>query len=181
LKIADIAMPVAAAPAAGGAAPAAAAAPAGESAAPAEEAAPAAAEKAVLTVKLESFDAAAKAKVIREVKTLLGCNLVEAKNLVEKAPTILKENVVKDVITACDLLLILGCEQSQRIHGKAWSENHIAIDIPNVDRRKRKIHPTLPPKEKTLKDVLKTETPRVYGLRQPTNNDAMLISTQTPH
>lgn len=91
LKIADIAMPVAAAPA-GAPAPAAAA-----TAEPAEEAAPAAAEKAILTVKLESFDATAKAKVIREVKALLGCNLVEAKTLVEKAPTVLKENVVKDV------------------------------------------------------------------------------------
>jgi large subunit ribosomal protein L7/L12 len=96
LKIADIAMPVAAAPAANGPSPAA---PAAEAAAPAEEAppAPAAAEKPVLTVKLESFEASAKAKVIREVKALLGCNLVEAKNLVEKAPTVLKENVVKEV------------------------------------------------------------------------------------
>jgi large subunit ribosomal protein L7/L12 len=90
LKIADIAMPVAAAPA-GGAVQAAAAAPA-------EEAAPPAAEKAILTVKLESFEATAKAKIIREVKALLGCNLVEAKTLVEKAPTVLKENVVKDVL-----------------------------------------------------------------------------------
>jgi large subunit ribosomal protein L7/L12 len=83
-------MPVAAAPATGaGAAPAAAAeAP--------EDAPPPVAEKAVLTVKLESFEATAKAKVIREVKALLGCNLVEAKNLVEKAPTVIKENVVKD-------------------------------------------------------------------------------------
>ena len=92
-------MPMAAAPAAGGGAAAAqAAAQAAEAAAPAEEAPPAAAEKAILTVKLESFDAAAKAKVIREVKALLGCNLVEAKNLVEKAPTVLKENVVKEVL-----------------------------------------------------------------------------------
>jgi large subunit ribosomal protein L7/L12 len=93
LKIADIAMPVAAAPN-GAAAPAKAAdAPA------AEDAPPPAAEKAVMTVKLESFEASAKAKIIREVKALLGCNLVEAKNMVEKAPTILKENVVKDVIS----------------------------------------------------------------------------------
>jgi len=84
-------MPVAAAPS--GAASGAAAAAAAE---PAEEAAPA--EKAVMTVKLESFDATAKAKIIREVKALLGCNLVEAKTLVEKAPTVLKENVVKDVL-----------------------------------------------------------------------------------
>jgi large subunit ribosomal protein L7/L12 len=84
-------MPMAAAPA-GSAAPAAAAPE------PVEEAAPPAAEKAILTVKLESFEPTAKAKVIREVKALLGCNLVEAKTLVEKAPTVLKENVVKDVL-----------------------------------------------------------------------------------
>jgi large subunit ribosomal protein L7/L12 len=89
-------MPVAAAPV-GGAAPAASTAPE-----PAEEAAPAAAEKAILTVKLESFEPTAKAKVIREVKALLGCNLVEAKTLVEKAPTVLKENVVKDVLPFFD-------------------------------------------------------------------------------
>jgi len=92
LKIADIAMPVAATPA-GGAAGGGAAAAKDE---PAEDAAPAAAEKAVLTVKLESFEASAKAKIIREVKALLGCNLVEAKTMVEKAPTVLKENVVRD-------------------------------------------------------------------------------------
>ena len=62
-----------------------------------EEPAAPAAEKAVLTVRLESFEASAKAKIIREVKALMGCNLVEAKTLVEKAPTVLKENVVRDV------------------------------------------------------------------------------------
>jgi large subunit ribosomal protein L7/L12 len=89
LKIADIAMPVVA--------PSAGAPQAAETANPAEEAPPPTAEKAILTVKLESFEASAKAKIIREVKALLGCNLVEAKTMVEKAPTILKENVVKDV------------------------------------------------------------------------------------
>jgi len=94
-------MPVAAAPAGG--APAGGGGPAAAAAEAAEEAAPAAAEKAVLTVKLESFEAAAKAKVIREVKAMLGCNLVEAKTLVEKAPTVLKENVVKDVFPNCGM------------------------------------------------------------------------------
>ena len=86
-------MPVAAAPAGG----AAASAQSATDAASAEDAPPAASEKAVMTVKLESFEASAKAKIIREVKALLGCNLVEAKNMVEKAPTVLKENVVRDV------------------------------------------------------------------------------------
>src|SRR5271169_3188192 len=87
-------MPVTTAPsgAAGGGA-----AQAAVDAAAAEDAPPPAAEKAILTVKLESFEASAKAKIIREVKALLGCNLVEAKTMVEKAPTVLKENVVKDV------------------------------------------------------------------------------------
>jgi large subunit ribosomal protein L7/L12 len=92
-------MPMAAAPAGAGA-------PAAAAETPAEEAAPAAAEKAILTVKLDSFDASAKAKVIREVKALLGCNLVEAKTLVEKAPTVIKENVVKEVLLC---LVILTC------------------------------------------------------------------------
>ncbi|BFZ60383.1 54S ribosomal protein L12, mitochondrial [Saitoella coloradoensis] len=87
LNIQDIA-PVAAAPAA--------AAPAAD-AAPAEEVAQ---EKTIFNIKLASFDAAAKAKVIREVKTLLALNLVEAKKLVESAtdakPALLKEGVTKE-------------------------------------------------------------------------------------
>ncbi|KPI39878.1 54S ribosomal protein L12, mitochondrial [Cyphellophora attinorum] len=73
--------------AAGGGAPgAAAAAPVEEE----EAAAPAAAEKSLFNVKLVSFDAGAKAKVIKEVKALLGLSLVET------APKILKEGAVKD-------------------------------------------------------------------------------------
>ncbi len=59
-------------------------APAASSAAqadvPKEEAKPV--EKTEFSVKLESFDAAAKAKIIREVKALLpGANLVEVRLL----------------------------------------------------------------------------------------------------
>ncbi|KAI9328726.1 ribosomal protein L7/L12 C-terminal domain-containing protein [Obelidium mucronatum] len=80
-------MPVAAAPAA--AAPAAAA-----PAAAVEEKAP---EQTEFKVKLEKFDAAAKAKIIREVKNLIpGANLVEAKKFVESVPKVLKENVPKE-------------------------------------------------------------------------------------
>ena len=69
LNIADV--PLAAAPAA--AAPAGGAAPA---AVAAEEEKPK--EKTIFTVKLEKFDAAAKAKVIREVKAMMpNMNLVE--------------------------------------------------------------------------------------------------------
>jgi large subunit ribosomal protein L7/L12 len=125
LKIADIAMPVAAAPA-GGALAGGAAAAKDE---PAEDAAPAAAEKAVLTLKLESFEASAKAKIIREVKALLGCNLVEAKTMVEKAPTVLKENVVRDVLPRRPPAHtnFQGCNESQGGHRKARRKGHSDI------------------------------------------------------
>ncbi|KAJ3085357.1 54S ribosomal protein L12, mitochondrial [Quaeritorhiza haematococci] len=79
------------------AAPAAAAAPAGGAAEskPAEEEKPA--EQTHFKVKLEKFDAAAKAKIIREIKNLLpGANLVEAKKFVESVPKVVKENVPKE-------------------------------------------------------------------------------------
>jgi large subunit ribosomal protein L7/L12 len=76
----------------------AAAAPAAAPAAAEEEAeaAPAAAEKTLFTLKLEKFDAAAKAKVIKEVKGLLGLSLVDSKKFVESAPKMMKENVPKE-------------------------------------------------------------------------------------
>lgn len=77
-----------------------AAAPAAAPAAVAEEepdeAAPAAAEKTLFTLKLQAFDAASKAKVIKEVKGLLGLSLVDSKKFVESAPKMLKENVPKE-------------------------------------------------------------------------------------
>lgn len=75
------------------AAPAAGAAPVAEAAAEAE---PAAAEKTIFNIKLEAFDAKTKAKVIKEVKGLLGLSLVDSKKFVEAAPKVLKENVAKD-------------------------------------------------------------------------------------
>ncbi|EHY58185.1 54S ribosomal protein L12, mitochondrial [Exophiala dermatitidis] len=89
LNIPDMAF---AAPAAApGAGSAAAAAPAEE-----EEAAPAPAEKTMFTLKLESFDAAAKPKIIKEVKSMLGLSLVDSKKFVESAPKVLKESVPKE-------------------------------------------------------------------------------------
>lgn len=79
-----------AAPAAG--AGAAAAAPEAEE----EEATPAAAEKTMFTLKLQSFDAAAKPKVIKEVKGMLGLSLVDSKKFVESAPKVMKEGVPKE-------------------------------------------------------------------------------------
>lgn len=61
-----------------------------------EEAAPAAQEKTLFTLKLESFDAAAKPKVIKEIKSMLGLSLVDSKKFVETAPKVMKENVPKE-------------------------------------------------------------------------------------
>jgi ribosomal protein L7/L12 len=75
------------------AAPAMAAAPAQTAAAPVEPVV----EKTEFSVTLEKFDPASKAKVIREIKSLLPqLNLVEAKAFVESAPKLIKEKVKKD-------------------------------------------------------------------------------------
>lgn len=84
LNIADISFPAA------GAAPAAPAAPVEEEVKEEVE------EKTIFSIKLESFDAKTKPKVIKEVKSLLGLSLVESKKFVESAPKVLKENVAKE-------------------------------------------------------------------------------------
>ncbi|KAJ3490288.1 hypothetical protein NLI96_g1530 [Meripilus lineatus] len=54
-------------------------------------------EKTVFNVKLESFDAAAKPKIIREVKAMVpNLTLIEAKKFVESLPKVLKENLNKE-------------------------------------------------------------------------------------
>jgi large subunit ribosomal protein L7/L12 len=75
-----------------------AAGPAAPAAAPVEEeeAAPAAAEKTLFNLKLEKFDAAAKPKVIKEIKAMLGLSLVDSKKFVESAPKMMKEGVPKE-------------------------------------------------------------------------------------
>lgn len=84
LNISDIALP-----AAGAAAPVAAA-PAEEEVKEVVE------EQTIFAVKLESFDAKSKPKIIKEVKSLLGLSLVESKKFVESAPKVLKDNVAKE-------------------------------------------------------------------------------------
>ncbi|KAI0698916.1 ribosomal protein L7/L12 C-terminal domain-containing protein [Cytidiella melzeri] len=75
--------------------PSAAPAPAAVAEAPLEQEKPK--EKTVFNVKLESFDAASKPKVIREVKAMIpNLTLIDAKKFVESLPKILKENVAKD-------------------------------------------------------------------------------------
>ncbi|KAK6924422.1 Ribosomal protein L7/L12, oligomerization [Dillenia turbinata] len=53
-------------------------------------------EKTAFDLKLEGFDAAAKIKIIKEVRTFTDLGLKEAKDLVEKAPTLLKKGVTKE-------------------------------------------------------------------------------------
>lgn len=74
--------------------PAAAAAPVAAAPAAVEE--PEVVEKTMFNVKLESFETGSKPKIIKEVKNLLGLNLVESKKFVESAPKVLKENLVKE-------------------------------------------------------------------------------------
>ena len=52
-------------------------------------------EKTSFDVELESFDAKSKLKIIKEIKSLMKLGLKEAKELVEKAPIKLKEQVNK--------------------------------------------------------------------------------------
>ncbi|XP_071725368.1 uncharacterized protein [Rutidosis leptorrhynchoides] len=54
------------------------------------------AEKTMFDVKLDGFDSAAKIKVIKEVRGFTDLGLKEAKDLVEKAPTVLKKGVTKE-------------------------------------------------------------------------------------
>ncbi|KAI9001153.1 ribosomal protein L7/L12 C-terminal domain-containing protein [Trametes punicea] len=54
-------------------------------------------EKTVFNVKLESFDAAAKPKIIREVKAIVpNLTLIEAKKFVESLPKVVKEGLSKE-------------------------------------------------------------------------------------
>ena len=59
-------------------------------------AAPAAEEKTEFDVVLAGFDAAAKIKVIKAVREVMGLGLAEAKAAVEGCPTTLKEALSKD-------------------------------------------------------------------------------------
>ena len=74
------------------------ASPAAPAAAPVEEeeAAPVQQEKTLFNLKLESFEAAAKPKIIKEIKSMLGLSLVDSKKFVESAPKMMKEGVPKE-------------------------------------------------------------------------------------
>ncbi|CAK9135540.1 unnamed protein product [Ilex paraguariensis] len=53
-------------------------------------------EKTVFELKLESYDAASKIKIIKEVRSFTELGLKEAKDLVEKAPAVFKKGVSKE-------------------------------------------------------------------------------------
>ena len=59
-------------------------------------AAPAAEEKTDFDVVLTGFDAAAKIKVIKVVREVMGLGLAEAKAAVEGVPTVMKEALSKE-------------------------------------------------------------------------------------
>ena len=61
-----------------------------------EEAAPKQEEKTLFNLKLESFDAGAKPKIIKEIKAMLGLSLVDSKKFVESAPKLMREGVPKE-------------------------------------------------------------------------------------
>lgn len=53
-------------------------------------------EKTAFDIKLEKFDASAKIKIIKVVRTFTDLGLKDAKDLVEKAPVVLKKGVTKE-------------------------------------------------------------------------------------
>jgi large subunit ribosomal protein L7/L12 len=73
-----------------------AAAPMAMAAGPAAAAAPAVEEKTEFTVVLKSYDDTKKIPVIKEVRSITGLGLKEAKDLVEAGNKTLKENISKE-------------------------------------------------------------------------------------
>lgn len=63
-------------------------------------------EKEAFDIKLTVVDAKAKIKVIKEVRAITGLGLKEAKELVEKAPVVIKTGVKKDEIEAMKKILL---------------------------------------------------------------------------
>jgi large subunit ribosomal protein L7/L12 len=74
-----------------------------------EDAAPVKQEKTLFNLKLESFEAGSKPKVIKEIKNMLNLSLVDSKKFVESAPKLMKEGVPKeDAQKIVDALKALG-------------------------------------------------------------------------
>ena len=88
--------------------------PAAPAAAPVEEeAAPVQQEKTLFNLKLESFEAGSKPKIIKEIKSMLGLSLVDSKKFVESAPKMMREAVPKEEAEkVVELLKGLGAKVS---------------------------------------------------------------------
>ncbi|KAL0009523.1 hypothetical protein SO802_011025 [Lithocarpus litseifolius] len=68
-----------------------------------------AAEKSAFDLKLEKYDAAAKIKIIKEVRTFTDLGLKEAKELVEKVLVVLKKGLTKEEVSTKVSLLLGLC------------------------------------------------------------------------
>merc|ERR1712037_161422 len=53
-------------------------------------------EKIIFEVKLESYEASSKVKIIKELRKMTDLTLKDAKSLVESAPAIVKKDLTKD-------------------------------------------------------------------------------------
>ena len=68
-------------------------------------------EKTSFNLVLNAFDSSSKIKIIKEVKNLFGLGLKESKDLVEKLPAVLKENINKqDGEVMLEKFVALGCK-----------------------------------------------------------------------
>lgn len=63
-------------------------------------------EKDAFNIKLGAVDQKVKIKIIKEVRAITGLGLKEAKELVEKAPVVIKEGVKKEEAEAFKKLLV---------------------------------------------------------------------------
>lgn len=68
-------------------------------------------EKLNFDIELTEFDAAAKIKLIKEVRQMFGLSLKDAKDTVEKAPVTISKNVAKDDANSLkEKLEAIGCK-----------------------------------------------------------------------
>ncbi len=63
-------------------------------------------EKEDFGIKLGAVDQKAKIKIIKEVRAITGLGLKEAKDLVEKAPVVIKEGVKKEEAESLKKILV---------------------------------------------------------------------------
>ncbi|CAL8174691.1 unnamed protein product [Prunus armeniaca] len=87
-------------------------------------------EKTAFDIKIEKFDAAAKIKIIKEVRTFTDLGLKEAKELVEKAPVVVKKGVTKEEAgPIVDKLKELGATVRDGVDGDRCREGIVENDL----------------------------------------------------